>query len=140
MTPSPASCRFGAAFLLLLCGLVGCSGPIGPAKGAVRFDDGSPVTSGSVEFRNRKSKQLYASRLSSEGAFELADKDGRLGVPAGTYEIVVVQVVLTEDLAKEAHTHGHTVPMRFNDYYTTDLAMQITEGQAEPLEVIVPVE
>ena len=130
----------GAMLLCLLCGVVGCSGPAGPANGSVRFDDGTPVTSGSIEFRNRKSRQLYASRLTSEGAFQLAGKEGRLGLPPGAYEVVVVQVILTEDLAKESHTHGQTVPRRFNDYYTTDLAMQISENQPEPLDLVVPVE
>jgi hypothetical protein len=29
------------------------------------------------------------------------------------HEVVVVQIVLTEDLAKNAYTHGHTVPRRY---------------------------
>ena len=36
-------------------------------------------------------------------------------------EVVVVQIVLTEDLAADLHTHGRTVPRRYADYYTSGL-------------------
>ncbi|MGB1817707.1 MAG: carboxypeptidase regulatory-like domain-containing protein, partial [Rubripirellula sp.] len=97
-----------AATLLLL--ITGCGTSNGPTSGVVRFDDGTPVTSGSIEFRRLSDKARFASRIDPQGMFQPTSLDGEVGLPVGAYEVVVVQIVLTEDLALEAHTHGNTVP------------------------------
>ena len=81
--------------------------------------------------------ERFSSRITPEGTFQPADKQGNVGLPPGKYEAVVVQIVLTEDLAKEDHTHGGTVPRRYADYYTSSLRVQVAKGQTEPIEVIV---
>lgn len=124
------------AFLLLMAPLAaGCSANGSPAQGIVRFDDGEPVTSGSIEFRSLADGTRYASRLDSEGRFHLEDQRGVRTVPAGEYEIVVVQIVMTEDLALEDHRHGRTVPRRYADYSTSDLRATIDDDTASPIEV-----
>lgn len=124
--------------LLLLTSLAaGCSSNGWPVEGGVRFDDGRPVTSGSIEFRSLADGTRYASRLDSEGRFRLVDQDGGRSIPDGEYEIVVVQIVMTEDLALEDHQHGRTVPRRYADYSTSDLRATIDEGTASPMEVIL---
>lgn len=116
---------------------VGCGGPVGPNSGVVRFSDGSLATSGSIEFRRTTDEERFASRIAANGTFHPADQDGAIGLPPGTYDIVVVQVVLTEDLPIEAHTHGHTVPRRYADYYTSDLQIEVQEQDTEPIEVVI---
>lgn len=126
------------AFLLLLPAVaVGCSANGLPAQGIVRFSDGEPVTSGSIEFRSLDDGTRYASRLDSQGRFHLEDQRGARSIPAGEYEIVVVQIVMTEDLALEDHQHGRTVPRRYADYSTSDLRATIDEETASPIEVIL---
>lgn len=126
-----------AVGLLLLVGIWGCGRADVPTSGVVRFDDGSPVTSGSIEFRRVSDKESFASRISPNGTFRPAGEDGTIGLPIGTYDVVVVQIVLTEDLAMEKHTHGHTVPRRFADYYTSDLSVVVDEGQSTPIEITI---
>lgn len=123
---------FASLSALLL--LAGCSGPTASFEGVVQFDDGSPVQSGSVEFRSLADGSRYASRIASDGSFALTDQDGELRCPPGDYEVVVVQIVLTEDLAAENHDHGHTVPRRYADYYTSGLRVKNslnTDGQEQ---------
>ena len=119
-----------------LC-VAGCEGPVGPTSGVVRFDDGSPLTSGSIELRRRSDEERFASRIAADGSFQPADEDGDVGLPVGEYDVVVVQIVLTEDLAIEDHTHGQTVPRRYADYYTSDLQVEVKEGQLEPIEIVI---
>ena len=123
--------------LILLVGIVGCGGPLGPTSGVVRFVDGRPVQSGSIEFRRFSDKSRYSSRITSDGTFQPTDKDGIIGLPPGRYEVVVVQIVLTEDLAKERHTHGGTVPRRYADYYTSGLSVKVEKGQEKPIHVVL---
>lgn len=104
--------------------------------GQVVFEDGSPVAAGSIEFRDIEDGELFASRIKG-GWFQPENKKGKLGLPPGDYEIVVVQVVLTEDLAKAAHSHGNTVPRRYADYHTSGLEATIGEGQTDGLKVVL---
>ena len=41
----------------------------------------------------------FASRVNNRGVFHPANINGKIGLPVGTYEVVIVQIVLTEDLA-----------------------------------------
>jgi hypothetical protein len=122
---------------VMLAILTGCDAPLGVTSGVVQFDDGTAVQSGSVELRNVKTKERYSSRIASDGSFKPADADGRIGVPPGDYEAVVVQIVMTEDLALADHTHGGTVKRQFADYYTSGLKVTVPEGAKEPIRLTV---
>ena len=115
--------------------VLGCSPSGPPPNGIVRFDDGQPVQSGSIEFRSLDSGDRYAGRIASDGSFELQDKDGALSLPLGDYEVVVVQIVLTEDLAAESHQHGRTVPRQYADYYTSGLQISNQSDRSDPIVV-----
>ncbi|MDM4019358.1 carboxypeptidase-like regulatory domain-containing protein [Roseiconus lacunae] len=129
----------GLLLTSLLFGLVGCGQPVGPTSGRVTFSDGAPVRSGSIEFRSTVDRQRYASRIETDGSFHPTSQDGEVGLPPGTYDVVVVQIVLTEDLAKKAHTHGGTVPRRYADYYTSGLTVEVSE-QTETVDIQVDAE
>ena len=58
-------------------------------------------------------------------------------MPAGIYEVVAVKIVLTEDLAKNDHSHGHTVPRRYADYNTSGLQVTVVENQVKPIEIAI---
>jgi hypothetical protein len=121
-------------FVVILATL-GCSASGPPPRGIVRFEDGQPVQSGSIEFRALETGERFAGRISSDGSFELQDKAGDLSFPQGEYEVVVVQIVLTEDLASESHEHGRTVPRRYADYYTSGLRVTNPSDRTDPLIV-----
>lgn len=131
--------RHRSLFFLIATSLAflvsGCGSPSGTHQGTVLFDDGTPVQSGSVEFRSLADGSRYASRVAADGSFALTDQDGEFGCPPGDYEVVVVQIVLTEDLAAEAHEHGRTVPRRYADYYTSGLRVTNAEESDAPLEI-----
>ena len=129
------------ALLLINCvlcvALVGCSQSSVNSKGKVLFEDGQPVQSGSIEFRSINSGQRYTSRIDRQGNFELRDEQNRAAIVPGEYDVVVVQIVLTEDLPLEMHTHGQTVHRRYADYHTSGLTTRVQADQAEPIKVVV---
>ena len=125
-------------FLVVIAVAIGCDSAIGPTSGRVHFSDGSPVQSGSIEFRSLDDKKRYASTISQDGTFRPEDREGNSGLPPGDYEVVVVQMVLTEDLAAELHNHGNTVPRRYADYYTSGLRTEVKSADKDgKLEVII---
>ena len=132
--PNQISRSWWAGLFVVLASL-GCSKSGLPARGVVRFEDGQPVQSGSIEFRGRETGELFAGRISRDGSFELQDKAGTALLPQGEYEVVVVQIVLTEDLATESHQHGRTVPRRYADYNTSGLRIVNRSDRTEPLLV-----
>ena len=122
---------------ILVTTLMGCQQPVGPKVGVVRFQDGSCLTSGSIEFRNTTDGECFASRVDNRGVFHPANVIGEVGLPVGTYEVVIVQIVLTEDLAKKEHSHGHTVPRRYADYNTSGLHVTVMDNQTKPIEIAI---
>lgn len=129
---------FALSCIALLCVIpstVGCSKTVIPSSGFVQFTDGEPVQSGSIEFRSLDDRSSYASRISPGGSFQLTDNDGVASLPAGEYEVVVVQIVLTEDLAAAAHEHGRTVPRQYADYYTSGLTFSSQADRTAPITI-----
>jgi hypothetical protein len=122
------------ALLLLVTTLAGCSSQQ-PATGIVGYTDGDPVQSGSIEFRSLETGDRYAGKIRSNGAFTLRDQDGYESLPPGDYEIVVVQIVMTEDVAAADHQHGTTVPRRYADYYTSDLRFTNQADRTDSIRV-----
>ena len=122
---------------ILAATLMGCQHSVGPKVGIVRFQDGSCLTSGSIEFRNVGNGSCFASRVTNQGVFHPANIHGKIGLPVGTYEVVIVQIVLTEDLAKKDHSHGHTVPRRYADYNTSGLQVTVVANQTKPIEIAI---
>ena len=120
---------------ILAATLMGCQHSVGPKVGIVRFQDGSCLTSGSIEFRNITDGTCFASRVNNRGVFHPTNINGKIGLPVGMYEVVIVQIVLTEDLAKKDHSHGHTVPRRYADYNTSGLSVTVTADQTKPIEI-----
>ena len=135
MSQSRHRTSLAATLALFLLTWGGCNSSVGPISGMVRFDDDSPVQSGSIEFRDLATAARFSSRIRPDGTFSPVDSDDRPGLPPGEYEVVVVQLVLTKDLALEAHSHGHTVPRRYADYYTSDLRLTVSQGQTAPVRI-----
>lgn len=122
------------AMLWLVVTLTGCSSQH-PATGIIEYTDGDPVQSGSIEFRSLETGARYAGRIASNGTFALRDQDGNESLPPGEYEMVVVQIVMTEDVAAADHDHGQTVPRRYADYYTSDLRYSNQADRTDSIRV-----
>jgi hypothetical protein len=126
--------HFRLVLLLLVATLSGCSSQQ-HATGIVEYTDGDPVQSGSIEFRSLETGDRYAGKIASNGAFTLRDQDGNEHLPPGEYEVVVVQIVMTEDVAAADHEHGQTVPRRYADYYTSDLRFTNQADRTSPIQI-----
>lgn len=131
--------RFGHFLVLLLAAaLCGCGGPTKlPAQGYVSFSDGEPVKNGRIEFRSIEGNYRGMGTIDSAGFFRLLDDNGVEGIPAGDYEVIVVQIIMTDHLSLEAHNHGRPVPRRYADYYSSGLTQQVSAENASNLKVVI---
>lgn len=123
--------------LLTLATISGCSGGGVEVNGVVRFADGEPVRSGRIEIRHAESRRRGMGTIDEEGRFRLAEMDGGHRFDPGEYDAIVVQMIVTEDLAFEDHGHGRMVPRRFADYDTSGLAVTVDDDPAQPIELVI---
>ena len=63
---------------ILAATLMGCQHSVGPKVGIVRFQDGSCLTSGSIEFRNITDGTCFASRVNNRGVFHPTNINGKI--------------------------------------------------------------
>lgn len=123
---------------MFLCGLVGCGGPtLLPVQGRVVFSDGELVRTGRIEYSAKESPHRAMGVIDDSGQFALVTADGERGLPAGEYDVIVVQLVITEDLSLADHGHGRAVPRKYADYTTSDLKALVSEGNYAGQEIII---
>lgn len=123
---------------LSLALLLGCGGPDSlPVEGTVVFNDGEPVRTGRIEYNAVSGPFRAMGEIDDAGRFELITAEGDKGLPAGEYEIIVVQLVITEDLSLADHDHGRAVPRKYADYSTSGLRTVISEANSTQQEVVV---
>ena len=78
---------FLAILALLSISLVGCSGNK-PLQGTVKFEDGTPLTVGMVNFVSSE-HGLSRGRIQSDGSFQVGSVRDTDGLPPGTYKIYI---------------------------------------------------
>lgn len=103
----------------------------------MRFEDGTPVQTGVIEFRSLLGDWKRSGHIQRDGSFVLRDGDDVVTLPPSEYEVIVAQVIITEHLAAEHHSHGREVPLRFADYNTSALNHTVLPGDTEPIEIVV---
>lgn len=122
--------------VVFLFGTVGCGGPESLAvRGKVVFADDQPVENGKIEFRGVGSEYRAMGEIAKDGSFSLRTLDGVDGVPAGAYDVIVLQIIITEDLGKAAHDHGRPVPRKYGDYFTSGLKVEVTPENASSIVI-----
>lgn len=125
-------------FCLLLTS--GCSDGLPkryPVKGTVRFTDGSPVKTGTIELGGNGSRWTASGEIERDGSFVLTTVKKGDGAVPGEYRAVIRQMILAYLPAEGGHDHGKLVPDRYRDYKTSDLKVTVQAGENPPLEIIV---
>lgn len=108
-----------------------------PVSGTVRFADGSPVKTGTIELGGNGSRWTASGEIQRDGSFVLTTVNQGDGAVPGEYKVVVRQMVLAYLPAEGGHDHGKLVADRYRDYKTTDLSAKVEAGTNPPLEIIV---
>ena len=120
--------------------LSGCGEPFYAVRGSVTFDDGAPLTQGTVvaESITREGPEAITARgeIRPDGSFDLATEAPGDGVPAGKYRVLVAPIVDVN-----APTPQATIPIdpRFTEFNTSGLELEVQPGKNElPIRVSKP--
>ena len=134
----PATLLSIGLVLALCISTIGCGGPtIYPVAGNVVFSDGEVVQNGKIEFRSTEGPWRAMGDLDTKGRFRLRTMEGDDGLPAGTYDVVVLQIIMTEDLSISQHNHGRPVPARYADYFTSGLRTTVSADNSEAITITI---
>ena len=129
----PLICCFGGL-------LMGCNPDpkIAPARGIVVFEDGSPVTLGTVETNPVTEKGVHSTgKIQRDGSFILSTFGDGDGAVVGEHQCVVVQFVMTEDVTgHKASTLGVVNPVH-STYANSGLTITVPESGTSDLKLVV---
>lgn len=123
-----------------LFALAGCSDQLAtyPAKGIVRFaDDGGVVHVGTVELKSREHGVQARGQIQTDGTFILTTYEPDDGAIAGLHDAVVVQFVMSEDVAGHRPSRIGVVDRRFASYATSGLEVDISSSEDNNLVIEV---
>ncbi|MGD9633225.1 MAG: hypothetical protein AB7G28_08065 [Pirellulales bacterium] len=115
-----------------------------PVEGLLRFEDGRPVTFGTVEFHSPAERLTARGKLDAHGHFRLTTFAEGDGAVAGEHQVVVIQNVSPAAWqqnaahAQQAHSvhgphdghHAALVSRRYADYATSGLKATVEAANA----------
>lgn len=130
---------FFLAVVLFVCSVAGCSSApeaTHPVRGVVRFPDGEPVMTGTIELTNVTQPFTARGAIGRNGEFTLGTFTDSDGAVAGKYDAVVIQFFAAERSPGVVHNHGDVVDPKFASYQTSPLRFEIKPGDNQ-LEVTV---
>ncbi len=127
--------------LLLLSVLVGCGGgrEMAQVSGIVKFPDGTPVTSGTVEFEtvDQKPPVTATGEINSSGKFQLGTWAADDGVVTGKHRaVVVVDFEIGTGDERPGRIPKPTVHAKYREFETSGLEFTVEEDN-EKLEIVV---
>ena len=132
--------RFSILLLLVAITVSGC-GPSGPTtypvRGKITFEDGTPVQVGLIEFRSAD-RVIARGKIETDGSYALTTFEPNDGAFEGVHQVVVQQMIITEDLSFTAHNHGKRVPPIYADYSSSPLQAEVkrvNKGKGEANQI-----
>lgn len=121
------SLAFGAALAVS----VGCGGgTTGTVEGQVMRSDGTPVVNARVTARAQGTGNWASDVTDEEGSFELLTSEKSANIPAGDYQVSVV-----EDEGDWDHPTKPTIAAKYNTPAASGLEFNLDAGESKTLEL-----
>jgi len=128
-------------FLIVgLAAMLGCGDdhpPTYSVSGRVEFDDGTPVKAGQVELFARDAKLNARGVIGRDGTFQLTTFHENDGAVEGTQDAIVLQFLATERSGLAQHDHGAAVDLKYADYQTSGLTIEVSATEPNQPVLVV---
>ena len=127
--------------IVLLTTLIGCGSdriPTYPVAGHVRFEDGEPVRTGTVELSSNEFGTTAVGSIQEDGSFVLGTYTGNDGAAEGDHRAIVVQIVVNDGTFQHTRDHGRRVPSHFSDYDTAALTVHVDAKPENHVTIVLP--
>lgn len=106
----------------------GCNSGYYTVTGQVLYEDGTPVTEGTVacESLDADAKLMAQGEIGSDGRFELGTGKPKSGALPGKYRVIVIARALGD--AEAAEGKELAVDSKYSNYNTSKLEYEVTTG------------
>lgn len=133
--------RLGLA-LALICQLflVGCgSGKPAtyPVPGSIKFEDGSPVTFGIVEFFHPELELSARGKIQPDGTFRISTFEPGDGAVAGKHRVMIIQLLMPGTLGGQQPPHQGHIDSSYANFETSQLEFTVDPNQENRYDVTV---
>lgn len=108
-----------------------------PVSGKVVFDDGEPVKFGRVEFYHAEHDLTSRGTIQTDGSFQLGTYSKQDGAPAGTHDVVVMQLIMSGEAGITPHHHGRHIDDRYASYETSGIEVQVSESRDNECRIVL---
>lgn len=135
--------RTGIASICLIAALLLTSGCTNkkfttyPVSGVVKFEDGSVVKAGRIEFHNQEQKVSARGTIGSDGTFVMGTETSSDGAVAGVHQVLIMQVITRTQTGITAHDHGAHVEDRYANFRTSGLTFTVEPDAENVAEFVV---
>lgn len=104
-----------------------------PVKGTVKFSDGQPVRSGTVELQSLEHGTTATGSIRNDGTFELGTYTPDDGAAAGKHKAIVIQLIIGDGMTVHHKDHGRAVPTHYGDYETSNLTAEVAPVESNQI-------
>ena len=135
-----STARIALTALISIC-CIGCSTRLQtyPVAGKVQFKTGGVVHVGTVELKSVEHGLQARGEIGPDGDFTLTTFDDGDGAVAGKHKCVIVQFVMTEDVASHRPSMIGVIDRKYASYTTSDLLVTI-DPNLETNEILLEVD
>ena len=120
--------------------LLGCSNKkfdTHPVAGTVKFEDGSPVKFGRVEFFSKEQQVSARGSIKPDGTFAMGTEEEDDGAVAGKHQVLIVQVIAPSESGVTPHEHGTHISTRFATFKSSGLTFTVQPDGENVAEFVV---
>jgi hypothetical protein len=105
--------------------------------GSVRFQDGTPVQFGTVEFYQSQLDLTARGTIQPDGTFQLGTFQDGDGAVAGKHEVIVVQIIMPSTLGSSAQSHGAHADPRYAQFESSTLECVVEPHDQNVCELVL---
>lgn len=123
---------FGICSIAIL--LLGCSVQQ-KITGTVKFDDGTPLTQGSVIFESDSEK--FFGFLDTNGNFSMGTEKSGDGIKAGSYKVRLAGTEITEYTESGDSIVTKLVPDKYTNTFTSGWTAEVGSGKPKTFDYVI---
>jgi len=94
-------------------------------EGTVKFEDGSPVKFGRVEFFHSEKQVSARGSIKPDGTFVMGTEEEADGAVAGKHQVLIMQMIAPAESGVTPREHGTHVSDQFATYESSQLTFTV---------------
>lgn len=108
-----------------------------PVPGSIRFEDGTPVSFGMVEFFHPELQLSARGKIQPDGTFQIGTFESGDGAVAGKHRVMIIQLLMPGTLGGKQPPHSGHIDSSYANFETSKLEFTVDPNAANRFDVTV---